>query len=257
MQRTSRRQAAIIILLSLALLAIALFTQLGEYAKRTPSDASDYPPPSPTPYIVYSMYAINGYEGEVVAGPRVQPLSPLVLKRIQEEISRVLTAEANGSEVVYQAVIITPPPNPGTVLGGSTREPIVLETPTAQPAEKDSPVQTEQDKRWHEEMRKEILASSLVVTVSGESTAGSVVGLGEKEIQLPKDVYVAHQLISGICATAPCPKMPLTILAYLGQPEKSIAINNDGTIYDLPDKTAEQNSASRAAFQWLVDALAK
>jgi hypothetical protein len=115
-----------------------------------------------------------------------------------------------------------------------------------------SPEQEKELSAFLDKKREEMLAHSREVTVSGEPTAGTVIALGEKTVQLPKDVYVAHEIIGGMCATTPCPKFPLTILAYVGQPDKSIAINRDGTIYDLSTKTAEQNSAARNDFTWLV-----
>lgn len=139
----------------------------------------------------------------------------------------------------------------------STGQAVIVESPSIPEIPTLSPEQEKEFQAYLDTKREEMLANSREVTVSGEGTSGSVVELGEKSIQLPKDVYVAHSVIGGICATTPCPKMPVTILAYMGQPEKSIAINNDGTIYDLPDRTAEQNSAARSDFAWLTEALAK
>lgn len=118
-----------------------------------------------------------------------------------------------------------------------------------------SPEQKKEFSAYLDKKSEEMLANSREVTVSGESTAGTTVELAGKTVQLPKDVYVAHQVIGGICATNPCPKFPLTIIAYVGQPEKSIAVNSDGTIYDLSTKTAGQNSTARNDFAWLVAVL--
>ena len=240
MQRTSRRQAAIIILLGLTLLAIAMFTQLGKYAELITPTASDYPQPSPTPYIIYSMYAINGYEGEVVAGPRVQPLSPLVLKRIQEEISRVLTAEANGSEVVYQAVIITPPPDPATVKDGSSQEPI--------------------DPEVLKEMRRRALqmaASVTSVPAEGPTTLGKTIEVAGKAIQLPPDVYIDATVMAIDCiAGKPCPEAPMYVLRYKGTELKIGVTMRTGEMH-MFGADAAKDAASMAAFQWLTETLAK
>lgn len=137
----------------------------------------------------------------------------------------------------------------------STGQATIVESPSVPEIPTLSPIQEKDFLAYLDKEREEMLANSYEVAVSGEKTAGTVVGFGDKSVQLPKDVYVAHQLISGICDTAPCPKMPLTILGVLGQPERSIAINSDGTIYDLPTKTAEQNSVARNDFAWLIAAL--
>lgn len=134
----------------------------------------------------------------------------------------------------------------------STGQAVVVESPSMPEIPTRSPEQERELSAYLDKKREEVLAASREVTVSGESTAGTTVEIGEKIVQLPKDVYVAHQVIGGICATNPCPIWPVTILAYLGQPEKTIAINSDGTIYDLSTKTAEQNSAARNDFAWLV-----
>lgn len=99
-----------------------------------------------------------------------------------------------------------------------------------------------------------IRANSYEVHASGEVTAGSVVTINGKGIQLPKDVYIAHKIVSAVCMTNPC-KTPVTILARLGQPEMGIAINVDGTIWEDPRKTAEDSARIRSDFSWLIEAI--
>lgn len=54
-----------------------------------------------------------------------------------------------------------------------------------------------------------------IVEASGPSTKGALITIANREIQLPPDAYIAHDIITVVCVVggSPCPETPLYVLA--------------------------------------------
>jgi len=101
--------------------------------------------------------------------------------------------------------------------------------------------------------------STAPLVVDGPETAGTIVKVGDKELQLKPDVYVFGIVSFITCVegtNAPCPKPPIMILRHLGN-EDSIAIEMvSGKIIenDFPDHREEWERI-KGKFLWLYDEL--
>lgn len=91
--------------------------------------------------------------------------------------------------------------------------------------------------------------------VAGKETAGAVFDIAGKRIQLPPDVYSEAFIVAadGGC----CVEFPAYVLRYVDSDVAITVSARSGKLFDAGGIDAEKVASNRAAFQWLVDALAK
>lgn len=137
--------------------------------------------------------------------------------------------------------------------GLSWHGPHVFASPLAPPMPLPGPEQKEAYDLYqaNDASRDEMPANLGTYEVSGESTAGSVIIIKGKEIQLPPDVYVAASLICVLCVQGmSCPETPLVVLQYKGTDDALSVSERSGKIYDQMSSD-EENKRVRAKFSWL------
>ncbi len=89
-----------------------------------------------------------------------------------------------------------------------------------------------------------------IVEATGPSTKGTLITIANREIPLPPDAYIAHDLVDVVCVVGgdPCPETPLYVLAR-GNSTISVSIPS-GIIYE--EKIGEGDTAP---FEFLKEAL--
>ena len=89
-----------------------------------------------------------------------------------------------------------------------------------------------------------------IFETSGPTTKGALIVIAGKEIQLPADAYIAHDVVAVDCVIGgdPCPEAPLYLLAR-GNSTIFISISS-GIIYD--EKSGE---GDKEPFAFLMEAL--
>lgn len=85
------------------------------------------------------------------------------------------------------------------------------------------------------------------IPLSGLETMGSTISVGGKLVKLPPDAYVASFIVSGICAEAPCPRLPAQVLS---RGNATILIDAEGQLWDEQFAKGEEH-----AFDFLKEAL--
>lgn len=83
----------------------------------------------------------------------------------------------------------------------------------------------------------------------------NVIIVGNKQIQLPADVYVEAIVGTGLCIERhPCPETPLYVLRYENSNDKISVGVRTGEV-SLAMQTFEENERVMKRFNWLFDAL--
>jgi len=90
----------------------------------------------------------------------------------------------------------------------------------------------------------------IILEATGPSTKGALIVIASKDIQLPPDAYIAHDIIDVVCVIGgdPCPETPLYVLAR-GNSTISVSIPS-GIIYE--EKIGE---GDKEPFAFLKEAL--
>lgn len=114
--------------------------------------------------------------------------------------------------------------------------------------------QLEQDRKVIAEAHKTMIDSAKFQDVGGDASAGSVIVIAGKDVQLPGDVMVEALIVSGMCVQdRPCPETPLYVLKYTdGSDDKiSVSVNSGVITIDYPEKA----DRLKERFGWLYQVL--
>ncbi|MBX3012296.1 MAG: hypothetical protein KF832_12350 [Caldilineaceae bacterium] len=101
----------------------------------------------------------------------------------------------------------------------------------------------------------QMAANSREFSMSGETTAGTVLAIAGKPVQLPPDVYVEAFVVTALCVEGlVCPETPYYFLRYQNTDDVISIGEKSGKMVDDGRPQAEQEQ-SRAKFSWLWAAL--